>query len=146
MTACSFTFTGLTHKGLTFNFILLILKYYHVNVEKHKQDSTKTKARETLEVCFAGKLVESEFLFSVLVFQWCINRFIGVIQTFKLVNYSLTSHLPLQGFRVPHTSWKIWGFRSPVFPGGSQVPRPFWSYRVPGSRVPLNGFWVQGPM
>lgn len=53
MTACSFTFTGLTHKGLTFNFILLILKYYHVNVEKHKKDSTKTKARETLEVYFA---------------------------------------------------------------------------------------------
>lgn len=50
MTACSFTFTGLTHKGLTFNFILLILKYYHVNVEKHKKDSTKTKARETLEI------------------------------------------------------------------------------------------------
>ena len=55
MTACGFTFTGLTHKGLTFNFILLILKYHHVNVEKHKQDSTETKARETLEVCFAGK-------------------------------------------------------------------------------------------
>ena len=84
-------------------------------------------------LCFAGLLRESEFL-TVFSFSFPViyQQIYCSIQTFNLVNYSLTSHL-----RGPGSHLKILGSRVPL--KGSWVPSP--TYGVPS---PTQGFQVPG--
>ena len=66
-----FTSTGLIHRGLTFNFFLLLCKHYDYDFNVQKQKSIQRKVRHAnfrSVLCFAGQLVESKVssLFSVV--------------------------------------------------------------------------------
>ena len=91
-------------------------------------------------LCFAGPLSEGEFLI-VFSFSFPIiyQKIYCSIQTFKLVNYSLTSHFKGPGSQIPLENFGIPGFRSPTWSIGVPGPRSRVPPRIPRSRVPL--FW-----
>ena len=60
-----FTSTGLIHRGLTFNFLLLLCKHYDYdfNVKKQKSIQRKIKHANFRSVlCFAGNYLKAKYL------------------------------------------------------------------------------------